>query len=200
MPNFTVENRLGTAPDIQRNFLFEFTATGLGVLLKNAANSNPGAKFSAITETVEDDIIIRSKTCSIPARGNDVIESYFMGMKQLFPGRATFENTLSVNIDETEDQLVLQTLYLWRQMVLNISDKSTNAGYSQVGDKRSLTSDLRLQTYKFDGTKMENSIIFKNAWPSNVDGVELNMTGNEKVMYNATFTYDYWFLKDATVG
>jgi hypothetical protein len=179
--NFTVEGRLGAISDIQRNFMFEVMIPDIGNMTGKAID--------------QEGLIIRTKTCSIPGRGQEEIESYFMGMKQLFPGRPTIPNKLTISIDETEDQIVTQALYKWRQKIFDIDPKSTTAGYSQALNKRAMSTTINLRMYKFNGVKMPNDIVFTNAWPSECPDIELAMTANEKIAYSVTFTYDYWLLK-----
>ena len=189
-PNFTNEGRLSMIDDIQRNFMFELTISNIAKMLATGdiitTNGAPD---------LEEAMIIRTKTCAIPSRGNEEIESFFMGMKQMFPGRPTFGNKLSVTIDETEDQVVLKTLTSWRNLIFDIRPDSLTAGYSQSLNKRAASTSIVLRQYKFNGDKLENDIIFTNAWPSEIGDVELSMTGNEKVSFNVTFTFDYWTLK-----
>lgn len=179
--NFTVEGRLAAIDDIQRNFMFEVMVPNIGTMTGNAIDM--------------ENLIIRTKTCAIPSRGNESIESYFMGMKQMFPGRPTFSNSLAVAIDETEDQIITKALYAWRQRIFDIDPDSPTAGYSQAINKRAMSTNIILRQYKYNGDKLENDIVFYNAWPSEIGDIELSMTGNEKIAYAVTFTFDFWKLK-----
>lgn len=179
--NFTVEGRLGAITDIQRNFMWELTIPNIGAMTSNTIT--------------QEGLVIRTKTCAIPSRGNEEIESVFMGMRQWFPGRPTFSNKLAVSIDETEGQEVTKALYAWRQRIFDIDPSSPTAGYSQAVNKRALSTTIILRQYKFNGEKVENDIHFINAWPSDIGDVDLAMTGNEKIAYAVTFTFDYWLLK-----
>lgn len=179
--NFTVEGRLGAIKDIQRNFMFEVLISDIGKMTGNAIT--------------QEGLVIRTKTCAIPSRGNEEIESFFMGMKQVFPGRPTFANKLAVSIDETEDQIVTKALYAWRQRIFDVDPASMTAGYSQAANKRAMSTTITLRQYSYDGKKLENDIKFVNAWPSEIGEIELAMTGNEKIAYAVTFTFDYWLLK-----
>ena len=186
-PNFTVEGRLSTIDDLLRNFMFEVTIPDIATMVGTESGVSSGDLMESMT--------IRTKTCSIPARGNEEIESVFMGMKQFFPGRPTFSNKLSLQIDETEDQLVMQVLTAWRNRVFDTRPDSFTAGYSKASNKRGLSTSIILRQYRYDGTALPNDIVFVNAWPQEVGDVELAMAGNEKVTFNVTFTYDFWKLK-----
>jgi len=176
--NLTVEGRLGAISDIQRNFMFEVIIPNIGAMTDGAIDV--------------EGLTIRTKTCAIPSRGNEEIESYFQGMKQLFPGRPTFSNKLAVALDETEDQIVGKALYAWRQKIFDIDPSSPTAGYSHAPNKRALSTTIILRQYAYNGMSLENDFVFYNAWPSDVGDIELNMTGNEKVSYAVTFTFDFW--------
>lgn len=182
--NFTVEGRLGAIADIQRNFLFELIISDVGKMTNGKID--------------QENLIIRTKTAAIPGRGSEEIESFFMGLSQFFPGRPTIPKKLQVSIDETEDSLVTSALYAWRQKIFDIDPASATAGYSQAANKRAMSTTAILRMYKYNGVKLPNDIVFTNLWPSECPDVELAMTGNEKVAYSVTFTYDYWLLKKSS--
>jgi hypothetical protein len=183
MPNFTLENRLGAIPDIQRNFLWEFLIPNINVMTNNIIDT--------------ESLIIHTKTALIPGRSVEDIESFFMGMKQIFPGRVTFPNKMAIGIDEDESQIIHKGLYAWMQKQFDVDPDSATAGYSQVPTKRLMCTDVILRCYKYNGEKMENDSVLTNCRPSAIEDVNLDMAGNEKVNYSVTFTYDYWLLKKA---
>ena len=82
MPNLTLEGRLKQLPDIQRSWLWEFYIPNVNTI-----------PFAGVTE---EDLVIRARTCTLPSRGNEALESYFMGFKQFFPGKPLFGNTMEV--------------------------------------------------------------------------------------------------------
>jgi len=181
--NLTVEGRMAAIDDIQRDFLFEVHIPEIGSLTGGAID--------------QEGLIIRAKTCAIPARGNDTIDSFFNGTKQIFPGRPTFSNLLAVGVDESEDQIVMKALYEWRQIIFDTDPNSPTAGYSKAANKRALSTKIVLRQYKYNGDPLDNDIVFYNAWPSGVDEVALNMEGNGKIQYPVTFTWDFWKLEPA---
>ena len=185
--NFTIEGRLATIDDLQRNFMFE-------VIIPNISSIIPKSD-DIVSNDLMESLTIRTKTCVIPARGNEEMDSYFMGMKQYFPGRPTFTNKLGVQIDETEDQLIMQLLTAWRNKIFDTRPDSATAGYSQAANKRAMSTSILLRQYRFNGEKLKSDIEFVNAWPQEVGDVDLAMAGNEKVTFNVTFTYDFWRLK-----
>jgi hypothetical protein len=179
--NFTVEGRLGALPDPQRNFQFEVTIPNIGVMTGGILDM--------------EGLIVRAKTASIPGRSNEEIESFFMGTKQIFPGRPSFSNKLSITVDELEDQIIGKAMYAWMQRIFDIDPNSPTAGYSHVATKRMASTDLILRMYKYNGEKLSEDIIFTNSRPSAIEDIGLDMTGNEKITYAITFTYDFWTRK-----
>jgi hypothetical protein len=182
MPQFTIEGRLATISDIQRNFLFEYMIPNINVMTNNIIDM--------------ENLIIRIKTASIPGRTNENIDSFFMGMKQLFPGRPGFSNTMVTNIDETEDNIIGKGLYAWQQRIFDIDPNSATAGYSQVPTKRLASTDVILRMYKYNGEKIgDDDIVLVNTRPTNVEDISLDMASNEKIVYAVTWTYDFWYRK-----
>lgn len=182
MPNFHIEGRQKAMKDIQRNFLFEVSIPEISSIVTSV--------------TDEEEFIIRSKTASIPDRGNTPIESYFMSMKQIFPGRLEMGNTLTVDFEDTEDQKILKAITEWQDILTNTKDDDAEGGHAKVGTSKrnGQTTNIFLKMYKYDGTICENMIKFVNGFPSSRSEVGLDYAGNETVRYSITFTYDYWNL------
>jgi hypothetical protein len=151
-------------------------------------------KINVFTDNVIDQeaLIIRCKTASLPEYGIDIIESHFMGQKQLFAGKPSYgSNTLVTNIDETEDQLVQRGLWIWKQKWFDNDPLSPTGGYSKFANKRSGVAEIILQCHKFNGAKMEYDWHFINAWPSNVGAVDLGMENSAKITPSVTWTFDF---------
>jgi len=191
--NFTIEGRrLAKVGDVQRNWLFELVIPGI-------ASIAPG-----IVDV--EDFIIRCRTATIPSRGNEVIESNFMSMKQYFMGKPIIEPTFTTTLEEFEDQKVMKFIYSWRQAITNIHPDLNSVtpiqgpvpGAAAFPAKRmGLSKTAFLRMYKFDGSLMENQIEFINMWPENVDAVTLDYAGTEAIKYNVTWRSDFWRLVKA---
>jgi len=177
MPNFTVDGRMKGLPDIQRAFMFELLIPDIG-------------------DWIQDDMVVRCKTAVIPSRGNTPIESVFGGMKQYYAGQPLFTSTLTVEIEEHEDQKALQSLYDWQQKIYDVNPNSPRGGAQQGGGKADITRDISLKMYKYNGDNMPKSVKFYNAFIENVDDAALGYATNESVKYNVTFRFDYWLLED----
>jgi len=185
MADFTIEGRMKQLPDIQRNWLWELVIPGISKVSDSISSEGDGV----------NSLIIRCRTATIPSRGNQVIESFFMGMKQYFPGKPEFGHTLSISFEETENQIITKTLYEWQQKIFDIVPGSPTAGVSQVPTKRTATRDIYLLMYKYNGKVLERKIRFYNAFPQNVSDVAMDYNGNESVRYECTFQFDFWNLE-----
>jgi hypothetical protein len=185
MPDFHIDKRLGNLPDPQKSFLWELKIPNLNGIV------------TSIKDT--EDLTIRCRSVSIPARGNETIESHFFGMKQKFASKPTFGQTLSVMFEEFEDQLISKALYEWNNKIFDTDRTSAQSGGSKAVMKRNLggtgyATDLYLYLYKFDKTKLEKSVRFFNAFPQDVSDISLDYAGGDSIKYNVTFSYDYWNL------
>jgi len=177
MPKFSIESRSKNIPDIFRSFKWELSIPEISIVAPSFVN--------------EEGFTIRARSVSIPQRGVEVIESNFMGMKQIFPGRNNFANTVTVTLEETEDMLVTKGLYEWQQRIFNIDPDSDNNGGSEVERKRELTTDIFLKAYKYNNDQTDRMFRLFNAFPQDVAEVALDYTGNEAVQYSVTFYYDF---------
>jgi hypothetical protein len=181
MPNLTLEGRLKGLPDIQRTWLWEIYIPNV-----NTIPNMPDIK--------DDDLVIRARTCSLPSRGNEAVESNFMGFKQFFPGKVTYGNTMEATFEEMEDQKIAKFLYAWRQYILDVDPNSPTAGASGALTKRISSRNIYILQYKHNGSALQKKVQLFNAWPENVSDVALDMNGGEAVKYSVTFRFDYWLL------
>jgi len=177
--------------DIQRSFLFEVE------ILNFTSKQVPGYDAALGTNWKTEDIILRARSASIPQRGHDAIESNFGAMKQFFPGKPTFENTTSIQFEETESQGIGLWLYNWHQMIFDVTKGHSNSGKKRGTTKSDSYVDMiRVTPVRYNGEVFNNSIYFYNAWLQGVDAVTLDYSTSESVKYNATFQFDYWLMGD----
>lgn len=181
MAQFTVEGRLKGLRDVQRTWLWE-------LVIPEIANVTAGEMKNV------EDLIVRCRSASIPARGNEGVQSNFMGMSQWFPGKPTFPQTFDVTIEETEDQIVHKALTKWQDVIFNVDPTSPMGGSSTRPLKRDMAKDIYLIMYKYNQDEMEKKIRFYNAYPENVGEVALAYSDNASVSFSCTFKYDFWRL------
>lgn len=179
MPNFTIEGKMKSFEDVQRNWMFD-------VVIPSISDVTNGVMGDV------DDLVFRARTASIPARGNEGIQSFFKGMSQWFPGKPTFTQTLDITIEETQDQIVLKALQAWQENVFSIDPTSDTGGASLRANKRDVAKDVYIVMYKYNQEEMERKIRLYNCYPENVGDVPLDYTGNESVKYSLTLRFDFW--------
>jgi hypothetical protein len=176
MAQFAIDSRMKGLPDPQTQYMWELLIPNIGDL-------------------VQDDILLRCQTATIPSRGNQPMESMFMGMKQHFSGQPLFSHTLITEFEEREDQVVLTSLNSWQDLVFDIDPNSNTSGQSKVTGKQDYTRDIKLVMYKKNGEPLPYSVVFYNAFIENIDDSALGYANNESVKYSATFRFDYWLPK-----
>ena len=112
MANFTVEGRSAQIMgDIQRTFFFQLQ-------FPNVSNMVDVNGIS-LTKDLTEELLVRTRTCSIPARGLEVIEDVFGVTKQFYPGRPTMSNTFECVIQESENQNAHKILWNWSNSIMN---------------------------------------------------------------------------------
>jgi len=181
--NFTIEGRMKTMLDIQRNWSWSLLIPGI----------NSVAPTTALLDM--EDLLIRCRSISIPSRSNTVTQSDFMGMKQFFPGKPDVGGTVGATFEETEDMAVRRIFWEWEQNIFNINPKSAlTAGKSRRPLKRLVTKDIFLVMYSYAGIPLPKSVRFHNAFVQSVGDVALDYGAGESVKYTVTFQYDFWTL------
>jgi hypothetical protein len=184
MPNFHIDQRLIAQKDIIRNYSFE-------LLFPNIDKVCPSIKNP-------DDLLVRCKSAIFPSRGNEIIESWFMGLKQIFPSKPRFGNVLSTVIEESSDQKIMIALNEWNNWLFQVDPNGANAGASQANVKRlsqgskAYAIDAFLTTYSYDGVALAKKIKFFNCFPTNVGDVPLEYAGNDSVKFSTDFSFDFW--------
>ena len=176
--NFTIEGRaIKNFPDVQRTWLWELSIPQINKILPQ------------ITDEI---FTLHCRTVSIPGRSNQEMTSNFMGMVQFFPGKPAFPYTVDVQLEETEDQIVHQTMINWMNDIFDVNPGDALAGQSSFSTKRDGCLDMYLQAYKYDGTTLPSQIKFVNAYPTSIGDVAMDYSSNEQVKFPVTFRYDFW--------
>ena len=180
MANFSIASTPILA-DPQRNYLFQVDFTRL-----------PSGVQGDLTE-----LTFRATSCSIPSRGNGVIEVPFYQMKSAYPGKPNFgDNKFTVTFNEYEDRVVTEFLYSWQERIF----ETKTSGASLFSDKQAMICpNVEVQLLKFNGgiisTDKKGTVQFKNVWVENVQEVALNWNEEGAVQITADFHFDYWCYK-----
>ena len=121
-----------------------------------------------------------------------------MGMKQIFPGRVNFSHTLTILLEEFQDQSVIKALYEWNENVFSVSKASPFAGGSPKVKKRDgYATDVYLILKGTDTNELAKKYRLYNCFPQNIDAVSLDYTGNDIVRYSLTLAFDWWDLENS---
>lgn len=178
MSNFHIESRLKNAKDIIRTYNYE-------VIIPH---------IDSVTDSIKDteDLIVRVRSVNIPSRGNEKIESYFMGMKQMFPGRPTFTNTIAIQFEDFEDQKVSLAMYEWSNRIFDVRASSPDGGHSQVNKKRDIAKDIIIKQYDYNGESLKFQYHLFNCFIENVDEILLDYNSNDSVKVPVSFSFDYF--------
>jgi hypothetical protein len=184
MPNFTIEGRRRQA-DIQRNWLWELVFPRLPSLAEGVLGGDIG-----------EELTLQCRSISIPGRTIENVETYFLGQKQIFPGRQTFSNQVEAVFEGTEDQRIFRFFNIWMETIHNIDAYSTfgTAGVGSYLTKRDIAVPMHLRMYKYNGSLLSRKVHFLNVFPSAMADVAMSYEGNEAVKYSVTFSYDLWRL------
>jgi hypothetical protein len=180
MGQFHIEDRLKNQPDIIRVYNFEVIIPDIG----------------SVTDSVKDsdDLVIRARIAAIPSRGNEKIESNFVAMKQFFPGKPTFSNTISITFEEFEDQLVSKAMYEWSNRIFDTRANSPTGGGSQVTKKRDIAKDIIIKQFDYATQDLEKAWKLHNCFIENVEEIALDYTANESIKVPVTFSFDFFEL------
>ncbi len=180
MSNFHIEDRLKNQPDIIRSYNFEVVIPEIGSVCDSIKDS--------------EDLVIRARITSLPSRGNEKIESNFGGMKQFFPGKPTFTNTISITFEEFEDQLVSKAMYEWANRIFDVRANTPTGGGAQVGKKRDVSKLIIVKQFDYAREDLQLSYKLHNCFIENIEEVSLDYTSNESIKIPVVFSYDFFEL------
>ena len=192
--NFTIEGRAASViKDIQRDWMWEVSFPEISNILNDTSIASMG------TGGFQEELTVRARSVAIPARGVNMIESNFGGMKQWFPGKPTLDYTVTINFTESENGNLHSIMTEWNQKIFNLK-----SGHSQMGGgKRGIAGtsyvlpNMYLTLKNYAGVPRDKMIIFKNVMPQNVGAVELSYDSDAMISFGVTFQFDLWFLGKA---
>jgi hypothetical protein len=173
MANFTLAGRASKLADVQRTWTWELSIP-----------NNP------IANMTDEDITIRCRISALPSRAIEPVETFFLGRKQLFPGRVTYSNNLSLTFEETEDQRIGIWLNEWMEKI-----EGVKTGVGEYLVKNDIAADVYLLMYKMNGELMRRRIRFINAYPISFEDITLDYSTSDSVKYAVTFAFDNWILE-----
>jgi len=132
-----------------------------------------------------DHLEIRAQSTAIPGRSVGEILVPFKGTAGIkFPGKLTMTHTWPAVFIEGNDQEVFDAIYGWMQSIQNAR---TGIG----GPDSIIKADiyLRLLDQQDNVTKKFKLV---GCYPQAVDDVPLAYDDEGNILYNVTFSYDFW--------
>lgn len=193
--NFSIEGRAGSViKDIQRSWMWEVSFPGLASVVSLPASLDLGSGG------LDEELTVRAKSITIPARGIEMIPSNFGAFVQQFPGKHSIDQTVSINFEESENGNLHLIMTEWINTVFNIK-----SGHSKkAGGKRGILGtsyvlpNMVLTLKNYAGESRDKQIIYKNVVPQSVGSVEMSYDSNSSQIFAVTFQYDLWFLGKIT--
>ena len=178
--NLHIDTRLKKLGDPQRSFMWELLIP----------------QVNKVSSVIKDpmDLSIRVRSVSLPGRGNETITSNYMGMKQLFAGKATYGNTITLSIEEFQDFKGWRTFYDWSQLIFDTNPNHPRGGASNAIQKSGTGGyavPVYLQMKKFSGDDHNFRFKIVNAFPSQLEDISLDYTNSDSIKFNVTLTYDF---------
>lgn len=135
-----------------------------------------------------DHLEIRAQSTAIPGRSFGEILVPFKGSAGIkFPGKLVLTHIWPAVFIEGDDREVWDAIYKWEQA---IQDVRTGIGSPDALIK----ADIYLRLLGQSGTQatVTNKIKLVGCYPQAVDEVPVAYEDEGNIMYNVTFSYDYW--------
>jgi len=124
-----------------------------------------------------------AQTAQFPSVGSTDIDLFYMGQTIKFAGAVEYEHTWVVNIVESEQLIIYNLIYAWRQLIWN---QITGTAVIPALYK----DDVTVQGLTALGLPWITGILH-GVYPKLIDAVELDRSANtEAWKWNVTFSFD----------
>jgi len=131
---------------------------------------------------------------SLPGQTVDVLPVFYRGREVKLPGERRFDNWI-VSVINDENFAIHRFLSAWME---RINNKETNSG--DVNSKGYTLPLIVQQLSRRNNGEAEGSATgilrhykFNNAWPTNIQPIQLNFSDNNNVSrFQVEFAYDYF--------
>ena len=132
-----------------------------------------------------DHLELRAQSTMIPGRSFGEILVPFKGTPGIkFPGKLTMTHIWSAVFVEGTDQEVFNAVYGWSQAI-------QNARLGTGGPDSLIKSDVYLRLLNQQGAVIKKFKLV-GCYPQAVDDIPLAYEDEGNIMYNVSFSYDYW--------
>ena len=183
-PSMSVFGHLSGLEDLLKQYLFQVRF----IFEKNTELAN-------ILDV--DELMIRARQVTLPAKSFNELETNYMGTKLLYPGRATVSGSTTIQWDEFQDMTISEQLHKWANMLMNQgfkddigggSNEMTGGAISNYAAHYCATIEVKI----FKST-LKEPVPFKwilyRCWPKNISDFQLDHNGDSKVTRQAEFSY-----------
>lgn len=144
-----------------------------------------------------DDLMIKSRSASLPQKTFNELDTQYMGSKLLFPGKATVAGDFSVRFDEFQNLSVSRAMHAWQNLMFNQGFKNDiDFGNGQLtggaasNDPRQYTATA--EVLLFDST-LKNLLPYKyviyRVWPKTLNAYGLDADAEGKITREVSFSY-----------
>lgn len=208
---FTINARGGVTrfSDIARTFNWQMLIPTT-ILLKVAASTKlrelsekrslagianiPSATAKINSLIIDEDLLVKCRSISIPSKTVSQITTSFMGHKRYFPSKVDFSHNIDIEYEENELQTIKVFFDNWISAI-----EDTNFSTGAYNGNRSLqienyTSPLFLSLRQYNGLNQAKNFTFFNCYPTSIRECSLNYSDNGSIKYVVSFSFDYYEL------
>jgi hypothetical protein len=129
-------------------------------------------------------IRLHAKNVMLPGYTNEPIEIHHKAHKIKVPGRGPFTQTMTFQLEESEEGNAMDLLINWRDLCVNPETGATAADDTY-------TTDIYLSLLTTEGVEYRRMKIVR-AWPQEISDVTLDYTMSDTIKIDVTMSYDYW--------
>lgn len=151
---------------------------------------------SALSSILDkEELILKAKSATLPAKSFGELTTEYMGSKLVFPGKATMDGEFTIKFDEFQDMNISKTFHRWQSLIYNHGFEGDIGNIGITGGASS--NFLKDYTCKIDvvlwdselRTKLPVKYRFYFCFPKEVQAFEMDMEGDSKIQRSVTFKY-----------
>lgn len=122
---------------------------------------------------------------TLPEISNSKQEINYHGTKLQVPARNDWGNSISIEMQVTEDMLVYNAARRW---IRSMNDMKDGTGMNRAD----LVSTAFAKFYAIDGVTINKTVTFFNIFPEKVSELEATNDGDDYMKATIDFSYDYF--------
>lgn len=138
-----------------------------------------------------EDLTYLAKECSWQGRTMEPIESMYMGMKVIFPGKIDSTHEMTITFEEYESQKVSKVLYRIHQKIFDVTRGHSNAVLTGQ-EKNELAHDIKISLRAYNGDELPVAMMLRGAFLKDLNEASLNYEGSDKMPIPSNWSFDWW--------